>query len=43
MLRAEIMHQVGDTGHAIELVARLLSELSLYANAQEHAGRIGSL
>lgn len=43
MLSAEIMHQVGDTQDAIGLVLRVLPELRLYANAQEHAGQIDNL
>ncbi|MGB3339787.1 MAG: winged helix-turn-helix domain-containing protein [Devosia sp.] len=43
MLSAEIMHQMGDTKDAIDLVLRVLPELRLYANAQEHAGQIDNL
>jgi hypothetical protein len=43
MLSAEIMHQMGDTREAIDLVLRVLPELRLYANAQEHAGQIDNL
>jgi hypothetical protein len=43
MLSAEIMHQEGDTREAIDLVLRVLPDLRLYANAQEHAGQIDNL
>jgi hypothetical protein len=43
MLSAEIMHQMGDTRDAIDLVLRVLPELRLYANAQEHAGQVDNL
>ena len=43
MLSAEIMHQKGDTMEAIALVLRVVPELQLYANAQEHAGQIDNL
>ena len=43
MLSAEIMHQMGDTSDAIDLVLRVVPDLRLHANAQEHAGQIDNL
>jgi hypothetical protein len=43
MLSAEIMHQMGDTNDAIDLVLRVVPDLRLHANAQEHAGQLDNL
>jgi hypothetical protein len=43
MLSAEIMHQMGDTRDGIDLALRVLPELRLYANPQEHAGQVDNL